>query len=218
MNNNTTEHQQTFNNNTSSASTSRLANPTAYHMQQMRYSKDHTSMGIDSSHMLDNSHLLFSRQQQQQDSPILSDLDYTELNNSPMISEYHQRQPLYRQDDNYIFDEAAIKQQQAYGYAVQMKRSSTEIETAALGGMTGYGPPQQHNYYPYNNGDGNRFIKQMAESAPSNMGFHGYDSFGGSDDMISVAASQQSSSNIIASSSTELLDETYTEGYSAQAK
>jgi hypothetical protein len=223
--NNTEQQQQAF----TGASTSRLANPTAYHMQQMRYNKDHTSMGIDPSHMLDSSHLLFSRQQQQQqqqDSPNLSDLDYTELNSSPMTGEYHHhRQPMYREGDSYIFDEAAMKhqqqqQQQVYSYAVQMKRSSTEVETAALGGMTGYGPPQ-HNYYPYDNhnsNDGGRFIKQMAESAPSNMGFHGYSSFGGSDDMISVAASQQSSSNVIASNSTELLDETYTEDYSTQAK
>lgn len=217
---NNTEQQQTFNNNTS-ASSSRLTNPTTYHMQQIRYSEDHSSMVIDPSHMLDNSHLLLSRQRQQQVSPNLSDLDYAELNKSPITGEYRQQQPFYHQGgDNYILDEAAMKnqQQQRYDYAVQMKRSSTELETTAFGGMAGYGPPL-HNYYSYNNSnDDSRFVKPIAESAPSNMGFHGYASFGGSDDVVSVAVSQQSSNDILASNSTELHDETYAEERSPQAK
>lgn len=235
-------NQQFTNNN--SQTQSRLANPTTYHMQQMRY-KDSSSMGIDPSQMLDNAHLLFTHQQhqnqQQQDSPNLSDLDYSELANSPNNGEYHPRttSSLYRQNgsDGYIFDETTIKQQQNHhhhhqhqqqtnfgGYAVQMKRSTTDVDASAIGGLAGYGS-HHNNYYPISSFDHNnsnsdsRLTKQVAGSAPSNMGFHGYSSFAGSDDMISVATSQQSS-NVIAPSNNDMLDDpNYNpEDYSTQAK
>lgn len=228
---------------------SRLANPTTYHMQQMRY-KDSPTMGIDPSQMLDNAHLLFThqqhqnqqqQQQQQQDSPNLSDLDYSELANSPNNHGDFQPRPtssLYRQSgsDGYMFDETTMKQQQNHhhqqqqhqtnfgGYAVQMKRSTTEVDASAIGGLAGYGP-HHNNYYPissfdHNNGNNEgRLTKQVAGSAPSNMGFHGYSSFAGSDDMISVATSQQSS-NVIPPSNTDMMDDpNYNpEDYSTQAK
>ncbi|KAL9552690.1 hypothetical protein MBANPS3_003648 [Mucor bainieri] len=226
---------------------SRLANPTTYHMQQMKY-KDSSTMGIDPSHMLDNAHLLFTHQQhqnqQQQDSPNLSDLDYSELANSPNNLGDYQPRPtssLYRQSgsDGYMFDETTIKQQQNQhqhhqhhqqqqqanfgGYAVQMKRSTTEVDASAIGGLAGYGP-HHNNYYPissfdHNNGNNEgRLTKQVAGSAPSNMGFHGYSSFAGSDDMISVATSQQSS-NVIPPSNTDMMDDSNynPEDYSTQA-
>jgi hypothetical protein len=229
--------------NTNSQTQLRLANPTAYHTQQMRY-KDSSSMGIDPSQMLDNAHLLFTHQQhqnqQQQDSPNLSDLDYSELANSPNNGDY-QPQPtssLYRQNgsDGYIYDETTIKQQQNHhhhqqqqqtnfgGYPVQMKRSTTEVDASVIGGLAGYSP-HHNSYYPIssfdhnNSNSDNRLIKQVAGSAPSNMGFHGYSSFAGSDDMISVATSQQSS-NVIAPSNNDMLnDPNYNpEDYSTQAK
>lgn len=238
------------NNRGTTATASRLANPTAYHMQQMRY-KD--SMGIDPSQMMGNAHLIFAQQQQQQqqlqqqqqqqqqDSPNLSDLDYSELaNSSPMTGEFQPsaRSSLYQQNDSneYIFDEDQAMKQQQYTYAIQMKRCSTEID----GGMVAHHQQyqqqhqQQPGYYPssFENDSGiHSRLKQFAGSAPSNMGYHGgmYSSFAGSDDMISVAASQSTnltstkrgSATLIdndSASNHELLDDSYVEDYSNQAK
>ncbi|KAI8638543.1 helix-loop-helix DNA-binding domain-containing protein [Parasitella parasitica] len=222
---------------------SRLANPTTYHLQQMRY-KESPSMGINPSQMLDNAHLLFTHQQHQQhqqhqnqeqhESPNLSDLDYSELASSPNNGDYQPRttSSLYRQHEgnNYMFDEA-IKQEQSHhhqqqsttfgGYSVQMKRSTTEVDASSIGGLAGYGP-HHNNYYPISSFDHSnnesRLSKQVAGSAPSNMGFHGYSSFAGSDDMISIATSHQSS-NVIPSSNADMLDDpNYNpEDYSTQA-
>ncbi|CEP12156.1 hypothetical protein [Parasitella parasitica] len=219
---------------------SRLANPTTYHLQQMRY-KESPSMGIDPSQMLDNAHLLFTHQhqqhqnQEQQESPNLSDLDYSELASSPNNGDYQPRptSSLYRPNgsNGYMFGETTVKQEQGHhhqqqstafgGYSVQMKRSTTEVDTSSIGGLAGYGS-HHNNYYPISSFDhGNsdsRLSKQVAGSAPSNMGFHGYSSFAGSDDMISVATSQQSP-NVIPSSNADMLDDpNYNpEDYSTQA-
>ncbi|RCH98199.1 hypothetical protein CU098_010789 [Rhizopus stolonifer] len=167
--------------------TSRLSHPTAYHMQQMRYNKEGSTIGIDPSQMLENTQLLFP--QKQQDSPSLSDLDYSELTNSP-IGEYRSRQSSYQQGD--MFDETK-------SFGVQMKRSSTEIETAAMGGMTG---GYAHHYYPSFDNP----MKQMAGSAPSHMGFHDYPRM---EDMPS---------SVVNPSHHDLLEEHYpSEDYSAQA-
>lgn len=209
----------------------RLVNPTAYHMQQMRYKE---SIGIDPSQMIDSTNLLFvqqqnQQQQKQQESPNLSDLDYSELaNSSPMTGELSAR---YRTSEgDYSFNQA-IKQQQ-YAYAIQMKRSSTEVETST--GLVGhsqqqynskYGGPQQgYHSNSFENDNGNR-LKQFAGSAPSNMGYHGglYSSFTGSDDMMSVAASQSTqytstAKNYQKDNDSEIMDDNYPEDYSNQAK
>lgn len=211
-------------------SNSRLANPTAYHMQQMRYKE---SIGIDPSQMMDGTSLLFvhqQQQQQQQESPNLSDLDYSELaNSSPMTGELSAR---YRTNEgDYNFDQA-IKQQQ-HAYAIQMKRSSTEVETSA--GLVGHsqqynnnkfnGQPQGYYSNSFENNDNGNRLKQFAGSAPSNMGYHGglYSSFAGSDDMMSVAASQSTqytgtTKNYQKDNDSEIMDDNYPEDYSNQAK
>jgi hypothetical protein len=239
MNNSSNSTDQQFNNNNNrGGTTTRLSNPTAYHMQQMRYKE---AMGIDPSQMMGNAHLIFAQQQQQlqhqqqlqQDSPNLSDLDYSELaNSSPMTGEF-QPSARYRQKDEYIFDEEQAKQQQ-YAYAIQMKRSSTEIDGGMVGHHQHYNNKfqQQPGYYPsssFENDNGiHSSLKQFAGSAPSNMGYHGggYSSFAGSDDMISVAASQSTNFTSSkrgavddnASANHELLDDSYVEDYSNQAK
>lgn len=228
--NSANDQQQQFGHNNRSGP--RLANPTAYHMQQMRYKE---SLGIDPSQMIDGTNLLFvqqQQQQQQQESPNLSDLDYSELaNSSPMTGELSAR---YRTNEGeYNFDQA-IKQQQ-YAYAIQMKRSSTEVETSA--GSVGHPQQQQYNtkyngqqqqgYYSnsFENDNGNNRLKQFAGSAPSNMGYHGglYSSFAGSDDMMSVAASQSThftgtAKNYQKDDDSEIMDDNYPEDYSNQAK
>lgn len=199
--------------------TTRLANPTAYHMQQIRY-KDNPSMGIDPSQMMGNPHLLFAQHQQQQqqhqhqqESPNLSDLDYSEItqsSSSPLTGEFQQAASArYRSNDgDYNFDEALKQQQQQhYAYTAQMKRSSIELgvtTNTTVGGLAGHHPQQQQQqqlqeqygkfyqgYYPAtpHEHEQNSRLRQFAESAPSNLGVV-YSPFGNSDDMISVAASQ----------------------------
>lgn len=252
----TSDQQQSFVHNNNRGAT-RLANPTNYHMQQMRYKE---SMGIDPTQMIGNSHLLFVQQQKQQlqqqlqqqmqlqpqqqrqESPSLSDLDYSELaNSSPMTGELSAR---YRPNDTeYTFDEAIKQQQQQqqhqqqqqqqYSYAIQMKRSSTEVETSA--GLVGHPQQQQYSkfgnqqqgYYTNSFENDNSRLKQFAGSAPSNMGFHSgmYSPFTGSDDMMSVAASQSShftgtaqTKSYQKDNESEIMDDTYTDDYSNQAK
>ncbi|CAO3607940.1 unnamed protein product [Mucor hiemalis] len=209
--------------------TTRLANPTAYHMQQVRY-KDNPSMGIDPSQMMGNTHLLFAQhQQQQQESPNLSDLDYSEItHSSPLTGEFQKASARYHRgnDGKYNFDEAL--KQQNYAYTAQMKRSSTELGT---GGMATHPQQLQEHYGKYNQGyyptshehEQNSRLRQFAESAPSNLGV--YSPFGNSDDMISVAASQSThfTSDTVSKKhrrdvdNNDLLDDNYNEDYANQA-
>ncbi|KAI8083930.1 helix-loop-helix DNA-binding domain-containing protein [Thamnidium elegans] len=114
-----------------------------------------------------------------------------------------------------------------------MKRSSTEIETSA--GLVGHPQQQQQynkfghqqqGYYTNSFENDNSRLKQFAGSAPSNMGFHSglYSPFTGSDDMMSVAASQSShftataqNKNYQKDNESEIMDDTYTDDYSNQA-
>ncbi|KAI8328284.1 hypothetical protein BD560DRAFT_73492, partial [Blakeslea trispora] len=137
---------------------SRLINPTAYHMQHMKSNEEVSPGRINPSHTLENTQLYLSHHPQ--DSPALSDLDYSELTNSPIpgsatnesnsshgAGEYHHSRQSssvsyqHHGGDSYVFDHTDMK---PFGYGVQMKRSSTETRTAAVGGMTSADYGQVH--------------------------------------------------------------------------
>ncbi|OBZ88813.1 Microphthalmia-associated transcription factor [Choanephora cucurbitarum] len=224
----------------------RLLNPTSYHMQHMKSNEDTSSGQINPSQMLESTQLYLSHHQQ--DSPALSDLDYSELTNSPVTGsatvtnesnssngageyQHHSRQSSsisYQHNansgDNYVFDNADMKPFGYGGFGVQMKRSSTETKTAAIGGMTSAGYGQVHHpffsmsTFDHHHSPEERYMKQMAGSAPSNMGFHGYSSFAGSDDMNSIANSQPCNTITNLSHNGDLLDDSYNgDDFSTQA-
>lgn len=182
---------------------SRLLNPTEYHMQQLRFNSNKETLGIDPTQMLNNPHLLFhTHHQQQQESPNLSDLDYSELDNTSPGQDFSSARMYRSSGDNFIFDETSIKQPTNSNFGIQMKRSSTEVA----------GFQQGNHYYSQDN-------RLMAGSAPSNMGFHSYSSFGQPDDIISVATSQHSNTNLVSPNSNEMLNDNYNmDDFSTQAK
>lgn len=173
---------------------SRLSNPTAYHLQQMRF-KEST---IDPAQMLENNTIFVGRQQQQQqqESPNLSDIDYSELAaGNQMNNEFR----AYRSDIG--FGDQQMDNNNYPNYAMPMKRSSTQV--GSLGGSSG----GQAMYYPHQSFEQSR-MKPFAGSAPSHMGYM-YSPFAGSDD-VSVSSHSNFTQNN--------KDPDYDDDYSNQAK
>lgn len=125
---------------------------------------------------------LLFNQQQQQQQQESPNL--SDLDYSELDTTSPGQSRMYRSSgDNFIFDDNS--------FGIQMKRSSTDV-----------------SYYPQDS----RMMKQMAGSAPSNMGY-----FGPSDDIISVATSQNSA-NLVSSSNDMITDNYNVDDYSTQAK
>ncbi|KAI8879248.1 HLH-domain-containing protein [Backusella circina FSU 941] len=131
---------------------------------------------IDPAQMLENNTIFVGRQQQQQqESPNLSDIDYSELAaGNQMNSEFR----AYRSDIG--FGDQQMDNSSYGNYAMPMKRSSTQV--GSLGGGSG---GSQAMYYPHQTFEQNR-MKPFAGSAPSHMGYM-YSPFAGSDD-VSVSS------------------------------
>ncbi|KAI7860172.1 helix-loop-helix DNA-binding domain-containing protein [Circinella umbellata] len=142
---------------------SRLAHPTSYHLQQMRF-KDQAAIGLDPTQMMDSQHIFFAQHQNpQESSPNLSDLDYSELTTTssvtgmppPDLQQHHQQQrsPILRQQPSQLSHTQHHDSAQNYMYDQQQQESnySPNSNHKRLSNSSLVDEQQQQQQrYPYN--------------------------------------------------------------------